>query len=133
MCYDALGYSYRFEEDGFYYDVVSSGRHDSGGFACDEKGVRIGDNLGTSDEDPGTNVLPPHNKTVPPPSEKLAHPKGKAGRPSTGKSVSLPSKAKTKTSPRNEEANAGTSVTQNQVQDEMNSYQTRRRRPWRPS
>jgi hypothetical protein len=112
---------------------VSSGRHDSGGFACDEKGVRIGDNLGTPDEDQnGTNVLPPHNKTVPPPSEKLAHPKGKAGRPSTGKSVSLPSKEKT--SPRNEEANAGPSVTQNQVQDEINSYQTRRRRsPWRPS
>jgi hypothetical protein len=27
LCYDAQGYSYRFEEDGFYYDVVSSGRH----------------------------------------------------------------------------------------------------------
>ncbi|EFX67250.1 hypothetical protein DAPPUDRAFT_115589 [Daphnia pulex] len=112
LCFAAQCYSYRFEEDGFYYDLVSSGRQDSGGFACYEKGVRIGDSLGTSDEDPGTNDPPPHNKTVPPSSEKSAHPKGKAGRPSTGKSVSLPSKEKTP--PCNEEANAGPSVTQNQ-------------------
>jgi hypothetical protein len=51
LCYDAQGVTYRFEEDGFYYDVVTGVRHDSGGFACDEKGVRIGDNLDTSDED----------------------------------------------------------------------------------
>lgn len=59
LCYDAQGFTYRFEEDGFYYDVVSGGRHDSGGFACDEKGVRICDKLGTSVEDTGTNDPPP--------------------------------------------------------------------------
>lgn len=110
---------------------MSSGLHDSSGFVCDENGVRIVDNLGTSDEDPGTNDLPPRNKTVPPPSEKSAHPKDKAGRPSTGKSVSLPSKEKTPS--RNEEANAGPCATQNQVQNYMNSDQTRRCRPRRPS
>jgi hypothetical protein len=91
----------------------------------------IVDNLGTSDEDPGTNHPPPRSKTAPPPSEKSAHPKDKTGRPSTGKSVSLPSKEKTP--PRNEEVNAGPSVTQNQVQDDMNSENTRRSRPRRPS
>ncbi|EFX66181.1 hypothetical protein DAPPUDRAFT_116643 [Daphnia pulex] len=129
LCYDAQGVTYRFEEDGFYYDVVTGVRHDSGGFACDEKGVRIGDNLDTSDEDLETDDPPPQNKTVPPPSEKSASPKGKAIRPSTGKSVSFQSEKKTP--PRKEQANAGPSAAQNQ--DELNSDQTRRSRPWRPS
>lgn len=89
----------------------------------------IGDNLDTSDEDLGTDDPPPLNKTVPPPSEKSASPKGKAIRPSTGKSVSFQSEKKTP--PRKEQANAGPSVGQNQ--DEMNSDQTGRSRPWRPS
>ncbi len=41
FCYDEVGYSYQFEQDGFYYDTETGYRHDSGGFLCDEKGVRL--------------------------------------------------------------------------------------------
>ncbi|EFX83655.1 hypothetical protein DAPPUDRAFT_100286 [Daphnia pulex] len=32
---------YQFEQDGFYYDTETGYRHDSGGFLCDENGVRL--------------------------------------------------------------------------------------------
>ncbi|EFX83654.1 LOW QUALITY PROTEIN: hypothetical protein DAPPUDRAFT_239751 [Daphnia pulex] len=41
FCYDEAGYSYQFEQDGFYYDTETGYRHDSGGFLCDENGVRL--------------------------------------------------------------------------------------------
>ncbi|KZS10489.1 Uncharacterized protein APZ42_025037 [Daphnia magna] len=131
LCYDAKGFCYRFEEDGFYYNVVTGCRHDSGGFACDEKGVRIRDSSDTSDEDPEANDPPPVNKTAPPPSDKSgsAHPKSKTGQPTSGKSLS----SGKRTSPPIEETNAVSSVTQHQVEKEVNSDQSKRSRPWRPS
>ncbi|KAI9565130.1 hypothetical protein GHT06_008901 [Daphnia sinensis] len=119
LCYDAKGFCYRFEDDGFYYDVATGCRHDSGGFACDEKGVRIRDISDTSDEDSEANDPPPVNITAAPPSDKSGSAHRKPGRLPTSSPI--------------EETNAVSSVAQHQVEEEVNSDQARRSRPWRPS
>ena len=79
LCYDAKGYCYLFEQDGFYYDIKSGGRCDAGGFPCDEKGARNFDMSDVSDEDTSAGEPRPVNKTVPVSIEKSVLSKKKDG------------------------------------------------------
>jgi hypothetical protein len=75
LCYDDEGFCYSFSKEVFYYDVEEGRRYDSGGFACDEYGVRFdyadgprednGGNLDARPIDPGSPRVVWARKTPP--------------------------------------------------------------------
>lgn len=50
FCYDDEGFCYRFE-GGFFYDTEAGNRHDSGGYRCDDRGLRLPEYEEESSED----------------------------------------------------------------------------------
>lgn len=65
---------YRFDQDGFYYETETGYRCDSGGFLCDEKGVRFTRVKPESWDQSVTSFAPPTapvTRPIPPRTEKI--------------------------------------------------------------